>query len=96
MREWFDAHPEGTYSISPPLKIFRSRKTRTDYVPVSVDESNYYFSASIRDGKGRVILVWHCLRQAFCSNCAARVVDRRLINARVGDKTPEMSNAMPT
>jgi integrase len=90
MRGWFDAHPGGIYTISQPLKVFRSRKTRGDYVPVTVDESNHHFNATIAGSKWEVIPGWHILRHSFASNCAARGVDQRLINAWLGHQTPEM------
>lgn len=90
MREWFDAHPGGVYSICQPLKIFKSRKSRADYVPVTVDESNHHFNATIAGSKWEVIPGWHCFRHSFASNCAARGVDQRLINAWLGHTTPEM------
>lgn len=90
MREWFDAHPGGVYSISQKLRIFRSRKSRADYVPVTVDESNHHFNATIAGSKWEVVSGWHILRHSFASNCAARGVDQRLINAWLGHQTQEM------
>jgi integrase len=91
MREWFDAHPGGIYAISQPLKIFRSKKTRADFVPVTIDESNHHFNATIAGGKWEVIPGWHCFRHSFASNCAARGVDQRLINAWLGHQTEDMA-----
>ena len=91
MREWFDAHPGGVYAVCQPLKIFRSKKTRADYVPVTVDESNDHFARTISGGKWEVIPGWHCFRHSFASNCAARGVDQRLINAWLGHQTEEMA-----
>lgn len=90
MREWFDAHPGGVYSISQQLKVFRSKKTRTDYTPITVNESNHHFGATIAGGKWDVIQGYHVLRHSFASNCAARGVDQRLINAWMGHQTLDM------
>jgi len=90
MREWFDAHPGGIYSICQPLEVFRSKKTRTDYTPITVNESNHHFNATIAGGKWEVVSGWHVLRHSFASNCAARGVDQRLINAWMGHQTLEM------
>jgi integrase len=90
MRDWFDAHPGGIYSICQPLKIFKSRKSRADYVAVTVDESNHHFNATIAGSKWDVVPSWHCFRRSFASNCAARGVDQRLINAWLGHTTTEM------
>ena len=91
MREWFDVHPGGVYSISQPLKIFRSKKTRADFVPVTIDESNCHFNATIAGGPWEVISGWHCFRHSFASNCAAKGVDQRLINAWLGHQTEDMA-----
>lgn len=91
MREWFDAHPGGVHAVCQPLKIFRSKKTRVDYVPVTIDESNDHFARTIAGGKWEVIPGWHCFRHSFASNCAARGVDQRLINAWLGHQTEEMA-----
>jgi integrase len=90
MKEWFENHPGGIHSISQPLKIFRSRKTRANYAPVTVDESNHHFNATLKGSKWEVIPGWHCWRHSFASNCAARGVDQRLINAWMGHTTTEM------
>lgn len=90
MQQWFAAHPGGLYSICQPLKVFRSKKRRTDYAPVTKDESTYHFNATLEGGEWGVVPGWHCLRHSFCSNCAAQGVDQRLINAWVGHMTAEM------
>jgi len=90
MRAWFDTHPGGIHSISQPLNVFRSKKTRTELGPVTVSESNHHFNATIKGSKWEVVPGWHALRHSFCSNCAARGVDQRLINAWVGHTTLEM------
>jgi site-specific recombinase XerD len=37
-----------------------------------------------------VLRGWHVLRHSFCSNCAARGIDQRLINAWAGHQTEEV------
>jgi integrase len=91
MKGWFDAHPGGIYAISQELKIFRSRKTREDFGAVTIDESNHHFNSTIAGGKWEVIPGWHCFRHSFASNCAARGVDQRLINAWLGHQTDDMA-----
>jgi hypothetical protein len=50
--------------------------------------TNHLCSPLVGDGKES--LVWHVFRHSFCSNCAARGVDQRIINAWVGHQTEEM------
>jgi integrase len=40
---------------------------------------------------GKVIRGWHTLRHSFCSNCAAKGIDQRIINAWMGHVTEEMA-----
>jgi integrase len=90
MREWFDAHPGGVYAICQPLKVFKSKKRRTDHGPITKDESTHHFNATLAGSKWGVVAGWHCLRHSFASNCAASGVDQRLINAWMGHQTLEM------
>jgi integrase len=91
MREWFDAHPGGVYAISQPLKVFRSKKQRTGYLPITKDESSHHFKTTLAGSQWQVVPGWHCLRHSFASNCAASGVDQRLINAWMGHQTEEMA-----
>jgi integrase len=90
MRGWFAAHPGGSYAICQGLRIERSRKTRSDYVPLTVDEANDHFHRTLAGSKWERLTGFHVLRHSFASNCAARGVDQRLINAWLGHQTEEM------
>ena len=59
-------------------------------MPVTVDESNHHFNATMAGSKWEMVPGWHCLRHSFASNCAARGVDQRLINAWMGHTTIEI------
>lgn len=89
MREWFAAHPGGLYSICP-APVSTGEETPPDTGPVTVDESNHHFHATLTGSRFEVISGWHVLRHSFASNCAARGVDQRLINAWLGHQTLEM------
>jgi integrase len=90
MRAWLDEHPGGAFTIAQALQIARSRKTRAGYVPLTVDEANDHFHRTLEGSRWTVIRGFHVFRHSFASNCAARGVDQRLINAWLGHQTAEM------
>jgi len=79
MREWFDKHSGGMYTICTP-----SGRAITDHYATKI------MLAAVRRSKWSVIPGWHCLRHSFISNCAARGVDQRLIDHWVGHTTEAM------
>jgi integrase len=54
------------------------------------DEAHDHFQRTLAGSKWTVLRGWHVLRHSFISNCAARGVDQRLIDAWVGHTTEEM------
>jgi integrase len=90
MRAWIREHPGGAFTICQELKIPRSQKTRADFVPLTVDEANDHFHRALEGSRWTVIRGFHVFRHSFASNCAARGVDQRLINAWLGHQTAEM------
>lgn len=58
--------------------------------PISKDEINHFFERALRETGYQHLLGWHVFRHSFCSNCAARGVDQRLIDQWVGHTTDEM------
>lgn len=75
---WFDNHPGGKHAfcISPR--------------PLTVNQAHDHFKRTISGTKWDRIRGWHVLRHSFASNCAAKGVDQRLINAWMGHQTEEM------
>ena len=90
MRAWLAEHPGGAFTISKGLKLPRSQKSRETFVPLTVDEANDHFHRSLEGSRWTVIRGFHVFRHSFASNCAARGVDQRLINAWLGHQTAEM------
>jgi integrase len=58
--------------------------------PLTRDEAHDHFQRTLAGGKWGVLRGWHVLRHSFVSNCAAKGVDQRLIDAWVGHTTEEM------
>jgi integrase len=44
----------------------------------------------VAGSKWGVLHGWHLFRHSFCSNCAAKGIDQRIINAWVGHQTEDM------
>jgi integrase len=90
MRGWFTAHPGGPYSICQEPTSRRRSQGRSEGQPLTRDEANDHFQRTLAGGKWAVIRGWHVFRHSFASNCAARGVDQRLIDAWLGHTTDEM------
>ena len=90
LREWLTIHPGGPFLFAQNSHVFRSKKQRGSALPVSQDEAHDHFKRTLADSKWRVLRGWHVLRHSFCSCCAAKGIDQRIINAWVGHQTDEM------
>lgn len=57
---------------------------------VSIDQSNSYFRKTLKGSRFQYLRGWHAFRHSFCSNCAAKGVDQRVIDSWVGHTTEDM------
>ena len=76
-------------SLKARLSTVRLRD-RPGIIPLTRDETHDHFERTLRGSKWAVLKGWHVLRHSFASNCAARGVDQRLIDAWMGHQTEEM------
>jgi len=90
MDEWFGAHPGGLHTICQGPSARRGGKSRSECSPLTRDEANDHFRRALAGGRWAVIRGWHVFRHSFASNCAARGVDQRLLDAWLGHTTEEM------
>lgn len=90
IRFWISAKRTSEFTFPRELKVDRSRKQREFEDAVSVDEASHHLAMTLTGTHWSMIRGWHIFRHSFCSNCAARGVDQRLINAWVGHQTDEM------
>jgi integrase len=90
LRDWLAVHPGGPYLFCQQLRVFRSKRKRTETTPISRDEATDHFKRTLDGSKWSVMRGHHALRHTFCSLCASRGADQRLINAWVGHQTEEM------
>jgi site-specific recombinase XerD len=90
LQRWIDNHPGGRFTFCLNCKVSHARKTRPIGSPVTRDEAHDHFKRTLGDSKWDKLRGWHVFRHSFCSNCAAKGIDQRVINAWVGHQTEEM------
>lgn len=90
LSEWLDGHPGGQSLFCLGSEVKRSKKKRSAAHAVTRDEAHDHFRRTLAGTKWEKLRGWHVFRHSFCSNCAARGIDQRLINAWVGHQTAEM------
>lgn len=76
---WFDMHPGGANTFC--------RDTGEE---ITWEEATRCLKKSLKGSKWAVVRGWHVFRHSFCSNCAAKGIDQRIINAWVGHQTEAM------
>jgi integrase len=79
LSEWLGRHPGGQFTFC-----------RTDGRPLREGSVGKLFRWIVRQSKWEVMRGWHVLRHSFCSNCAAKGIDQRLIDEWMGHETEEM------
>lgn len=90
MDEWFANHPGGAHTFCHVDGVARSRKNGKSSRPVTRDEAHDHFKRTLAGSKWEKIKGWHCFRHSFCSNCAMKGIDQRIIDAWVGHTTEDM------
>lgn len=90
LRTWLRNHPGGQHTFCQGENVSRSKKVRVEPQPITWDEASDHFSRTFQGSKWAVIRGWHIFRHSFCSNCAAKGIDQRIINAWVGHQTEDM------
>ncbi len=89
LTEWFNNHPGGPHAFCLG-RITRSRTDRKEVEPLTVNQAHDHLQRTLSGTKWERVRGWHVLRHSFASNCAAKGVDQRLINAWMGHQTEEM------
>jgi integrase len=90
MDEWFATHPGGADTFRHVDGVVRSRKSGKGSRPVTRDEAHDHFKRPLAGSKWEKINGWHCFRHSFCSNCAMKGIDQRIIDSWVGHTTEDM------
>jgi integrase len=79
MRAWFAAHPGGHHAVCTAAGN-----------PITEHYATKLVVNALKRSRWSVVPGWHCFRHSFISNCAARGVDQRMIDAWVGHQTEAM------
>lgn len=90
LTEWLTVHPGGPFLFCHQLEVVRSKKERVEHGALTRNEANDHFKRTLAGGKWGQLRGWHVFRHSFASNCAAKGVDQRLIDAWLGHTTEEM------
>jgi integrase len=90
LQEWLARRPGGPDTFSQQLRVCRSKTRRTAFGPITRNEANDHFRRAVQGGRWEKLRGWHVLRHSFASNCAARGIDQRIIDAWMGHQTGEM------
>jgi len=90
MRDWLKNHLGGKYTFCLGCKLRWAGKTREAGTQLTPHEAHDHFKRTLAGSKWEKIRGWHIFRHSFCSNCAAKGIDQRIINAWVGHQTEEM------
>ena len=90
LKEWLDHHPGGQSLFCHELQVFRSKKKRVEFGPLTRDEAGDHFKRTVAGSKWEKLRGWHVFRHSFISNCAAKNIDQRIIDEWTGHKTEEM------
>jgi len=84
LEEWFRNHSGGKHAFC----IGRAVPGCSD--SLSVGQAQDHLKRTLAATRWERVRGWHVLRHSFASNCAAKGVDQRLINAWMGHQTEEM------
>jgi integrase len=87
--EWFDSHPGGRYAFCMDRNPLRPHSQKDAIPALTRDQASDHLKRTLT-GKWSKIRGWHVLRHSFASNCAAKGIDQRIINAWMGHQTEEM------
>jgi integrase len=89
MKEWFDHHPGGSFTIAAPLHMPR-RKARKQFEMLSREEAHHHFKKTLAGSKWKVIRGFHVLRHSFGALCTRAGIPMNAIAKWMGHTTDEM------
>lgn len=90
LKRWLVDHPGGRLLFCRTEEAHREGRLLRIGEPLDNDLSNRLFKSAVAKSRFARLPGWHVFRHSFCSNCAAKGIDQRVINAWVGHQTEEM------
>ena len=82
LRDWINEGAQGPYLFSSSVQAAGHALTP--------DQAHHHFQKTLESSRWKNVRGWHVFRHSFCSNCAAKGIDQRIINAWVGHQTEDM------
>jgi integrase len=79
MENWLRIHPGGVFTFC-----------KNPNQPLKAQEAVKAFRSAVDGTKWKVLRGWHALRHSFCSNCALKGLDQRIIDSWMGHQTEDM------
>jgi len=90
LSDWLGSHPGGNFTFVARSSVDQCKESGGDSLPLTPDVCHKHFKRVLSGSRFARLRGWHVLRHSFCSNCAARGIDQRVINAWVGHQSEEM------
>lgn len=88
--DWLEDHPGGNFTFVTRSSLDKCNEIAGNSVALTPDVCHKHFKRVLSGSRFAKLRGWHVLRHSFCSNCAARGIDQRVINAWVGHQSEEM------
>jgi integrase len=79
MTDWFAIHPGGQLTVCEEPNV-----------PMEPGSAHHHFRWTLDGSKWEPVHGWHTLRHSFCSNCAMKGLDQRIIDSWMGHQTEDM------
>lgn len=89
LMDWLARHPGGRTTFVTSERS-HGGNSECDVASLTPNIAHKHFKRVLSRSRFAKLRGWHVLRHSFCSNCAARSVDQRVINAWVGHQSEEM------
>ncbi|MBI3821257.1 MAG: tyrosine-type recombinase/integrase [Planctomycetes bacterium] len=85
LQNWLANHPRALETFCQA-----AGGPKQEALPFAPNQANDIFRQAVQGSKWAKLRGWHVFRHSFASNCAAKGIDQRLIDAWMGHQTEEM------
>ena len=90
LQAWLARRPQSDHTFCHNETAGFTHKRRNAPLPLTVFEAHDHLRRTLRGTKWEKLHGWHVFRHSFCSNCAAKGIDQRVIDAWVGHLSEDM------
>lgn len=89
LQDMLGSHPGCNSTFLHELPPTRGHN-RIEPQPLNPDTAHALFRRALAGSKWEKLRGWHVFRHSFCSNCAAKGIDQRIIDVWVGHLSPQI------